>query len=47
MANAKLNRPSKEKNSLIRGQVSDLLWLGKIETTLAKAKSVRSKAEKS
>ena len=46
MANAKLNRPSKEKNSLIRGQVSDLLWLGKIETTLAKAKSVRSKAEK-
>ncbi len=46
MANAKLNRPSKEKNSLVRGQVSDLLWLGKIETTLAKAKSVRSKAEK-
>ena len=46
MANAKLGRPSKEKNALVRGQVTDLLWNGKIETTLAKAKSVRSKAEK-
>lgn len=46
MANAKLGRPSKEKNALVRGQVSDLLWNGKIETTLAKAKSVRSQAEK-
>lgn len=46
MANAKLGRPSKEKNALVRGLVSDLLWNGKIETTLAKAKSARSKAEK-
>ena len=46
MANAKWGRPSKEKNALVRGQVTDLLWNGKIETTLAKAKSVRSKAEK-
>ena len=46
MANAKLGRPSKEKNSMLRGLVSDLLWFGKVETTLAKAKSVRSKAEK-
>ncbi len=46
MANAKLGRPSKEKNSMIRGLVSDLLWFGKVETTLAKAKSVRSQAEK-
>lgn len=46
MANAKLGRPSKEKNSMLRGLVSDLLWFGKVETTLAKAKAVRSKAEK-
>lgn len=46
MANEKLGRPSKERNALLRGQVSDLLWYGRIETTLAKAKSVRSKAEK-
>ena len=46
MANDKLGRPSKERDALLRGQVTDLLWLGKIETTLAKAKSVRSIAEK-
>lgn len=46
MANEKLGRPTKERNSLLRGQVSDLLWYGEIETTLAKAKSVRSQAEK-
>ena len=46
MANAKLGRPSKEKNSMLRGLVSDLLWYGKVETTEARAKSVRSQAEK-
>ncbi len=46
MANAKLGRPSKEKDSMLRGLVSDLLWFGKIETTVARAKSVRSQAEK-
>ena len=46
MANAKLGRPSKEKNAMLRGLVSDLLWFGKVETTVARAKSVRSKAEK-
>ena len=46
MANAKLGRPSKEKNALLRGLVSDLLWYGEIETTEARAKSVRSVAEK-
>lgn len=46
MANAKLGRPSKEKNAMLRGLVSDLLWYGKVETTLARAKSVRSQAEK-
>ncbi len=46
MTNAKLGRPSKETRALVRGQVSDLLWFGKIETTVAKAKSVRAEAEK-
>ena len=46
MANDKLGRPSKERTALLRGQVSDLLWYGRIETTLAKAKSVRRMAEK-
>lgn len=46
MANAKLGRPSKEKNAMLRGLVSDLLWFGKVETTVARAKSVRSQAEK-
>ena len=46
MANDKLGRPSKERNALLRNQVSYLLWNGKLETTLAKAKSVRRVAEK-
>ena len=46
MANDKLGRPSKERDAMLRGLVTDLLWYGKIETTLAKAKSVRSVAEK-
>lgn len=46
MANDKLGLPTKERNALLRNQVSNLLWYGKIETTLTKAKSVRSKAEK-
>ncbi len=46
MANAKLGRPSKEKDAMLRGLVSDLLWYGKVETTVARAKSVRSQAEK-
>ena len=46
MANQKLGRPTKERTAMLRGLVSDLLWNGKIETTVAKAKSVRSRAEK-
>ena len=46
MANDKLGRPSKERDALLRGQVSTLLWNGKIETTLAKAKSTARQAEK-
>ena len=46
MANQKLGRPTKERTAMLRGLVSDLLWNGRIETTVAKAKSVRSRAEK-
>lgn len=46
MANDKLGRPSKERDAMLRGQVSSLLWNGKIETTLAKAKSTARCAEK-
>lgn len=46
MANDKLGRPSKERKALLRGQVSTLLWTGKIETSLAKAKSTARMAEK-
>ena len=46
MANDKLGRPSKERDAMLRGQVSSLLWNGKIETTLAKAKSTARVAEK-
>ena len=46
MANAKLNRPTKERISLLRNQASDLLWTGKVVTTSAKARSLRSYTEK-
>ena len=46
MVNAKMGRPSKERNALLRNQVSYLLWNGRLETTSAKAKSVAAKAEK-
>lgn len=46
MANDKLGRPSKERKALLRGLVSTLLWNGKVETTLAKAKATAREAEK-
>ena len=46
MANDKLGRPSKERKALLRGLVSTLLWKGKVETTLAKAKATAREAEK-
>ena len=46
MANSKLGRPTKERVAMIRNQVSSLLWNEKLETTLERAKSTRSVAEK-
>jgi len=42
----KLGRPSDQRKAMLRNQVSDLLWNGKIETTLQKAKETRRIAEK-
>ena len=42
----KLGRTSKERAALLRNQASQLLWYGKIETTAAKAKELKSYVEK-
>ena len=46
MANSKLGRPTKERLAIIRNQVSSFLWNEKLETTLERAKSTKSMAEK-
>ena len=42
----KLNRPTDERLAVLRSLATNLLWYGKIETTLEKAKEVSSYAEK-
>ena len=42
----KLGRPTKERLAVLRNQASYLLWNGKLETTVEKAKATRSYAEK-
>ncbi len=42
----KLGRPTDERMALLRNQATNLLWNGKIETTLDKAKEVKRYAEK-
>ena len=42
----KLGRPSDQRRAMLRNQVTDLLWHGRIETTEARAKEIRSIAEK-
>ena len=46
MSNAKLGRPTEERLAIMRNQATDLLWKGKIETTVARAKSLKSYVEK-
>lgn len=46
MKGKKLNRPGKERKALIRNQATDLIMNGKIETTVAKAKYLKSYVEK-
>ena len=42
----KLNRPTDQRLAVMRSLATNLLWYGKIETTLEKAKDLRSYAEK-
>ncbi|MDR3051333.1 MAG: 50S ribosomal protein L17 [Oscillospiraceae bacterium] len=42
----KLGRPADQRKALLRNQVTQLIWHGRIETTLARAKEVRSAAER-
>lgn len=44
--NRKLGRSTDQRNAILRNQVTALLWHGRIETTLPRAKEVRSIAEK-
>jgi len=46
MANRKLGKPSDQRIALLRNQTTALIWNGKIITTEARAKEVRSIAEK-
>ena len=41
----KLGRTAAQRKALLRNQVTSLIWYGRIETTLARAKEVRSAAE--
>ncbi len=46
MANRKLGKATNQRKAMLRNQVTNLIWYGKIETTLARAKEVSSIAEK-
>ena len=43
---SKLGRPTQQRMAMLKGQVSDLFWYGKIETTLDRGKDVARLAEK-
>ena len=42
----KVGRTASQRKALLRNQVTNLIWYGRIETTLARAKEVRSEAER-
>ena len=42
----KLGKTTKQRMAMLRGQASQLLWYGKIETTEARAKELKSYVEK-
>ena len=46
MENRKLGKATDKRMALLRGQVTDLLWYGRIETTFDRAKEVQKMAEK-
>ena len=42
----KLSKPSDQRKAMLRNQATQLIWLGKVETTLARAKETRRLAER-
>ena len=46
MAQRKLGRTADQRKALLRNQVTNLIWYGRIETTISKAKEVRRIADK-
>lgn len=42
----KMGRTTEQRMAILRNQASNLLWYGKIETTKARAKELRSYVEK-
>ena len=46
MANRKLGKRTDQRVAMLRNQVTNLIWHGKIETTLARAKEVSKIAER-
>ena len=46
MAQRKLGRPADQRKALLRNQVTNLIWYGRIETTVPRAKEVRRAAER-
>lgn len=46
MGHRKLNRPTDQRNAMLRSLTTSLIWNGRIVTTEARAKEVRSVAEK-
>ncbi len=42
----KLGRPTDQRMALLKNQVSEFLWYGKLNTTLDRAKEIRRMAEK-
>lgn len=42
----KLGRTSEQRNAMLRNQATDLIWYGRIQTTLAKAKELQPYVEK-
>ena len=46
MAQRKLGRPADQRKALLRNQVTNLIWYGRIETTQARAKEVRRIADR-
>lgn len=46
MAQRKLGRVAQQRKAMLRSQVTSLIWHGRIETTVTRAKEIRSLAEK-